>query len=653
MLNNINKAIMAQFAEIQNEVNATRDCSTLSMEIAHMVAGGKERIYLNQLAARLTGWVLDKATANVIGEDVIITVFPEQAKRSYKQSLNASIYMVASYAVLMNGYTSADILETALTNWLEDDKIELETALDCKAVAQAIITQFIKDGILESQDDEGQLDTGERFRGHPVTAEVQTKREETIAHMWATAPPKMKPMLHPVSWNTRGECCIPNLTFKEKVTMDFVISLNIMGHTGYKVNPQIRGLIKRKIKRGQYDADQLQAMKSFLQLDPMKVYYFPHTPDYRGRVYARGGLTTFQGVKDLRAAFDFAHSTKVDEYGLYLHIANACGFDKASIDDRIQWVRDNEQDLLTTPRSSLYAERARLAFVEYKDSGMTNIICRIDGTCSGVQVTSGLFLDAETGAAVNVGASTSADKPQDLYGLVADAALAGKGRASDKAMIKKYHRDITKQMIMILAYGAGERTLIDSVKNFLIDKKERHGNAKAIYKLIMDAITANYAAITKLNDNLQLELEELDLNKITYKLSDITVKLAPKNTEHLNLYGSAYTAKLLGKALPDGDALARGIAPNFVHSLDSELLRKAVRAMNKPVSCIHDDLGVQTGDVKEALQAVRTAYVEVIKAEPLRALYSAMGIVEEYELDREDVGELDLNDVLESAYLFS
>lgn len=299
---------------------------------------------------------------------------------------------------------------------------------------------------------------------------------------------------------------------------------------------------------------------------------------------------------------------------------------------------------------NLYAERARLAYIEYKETGLTNIICRIDGTCSGVQITSGLFLDPETGKAVNVGKSLPSEKPMDLYGLVADTAIKLVKRGAEIKLLKKYHRHITKKLIMILAYGAGERTLIESIREFLVEKGERTSHAKSLYKVIMQAIRQDYPAITKLNDDLQLELECEPVKKVTYQLSDMTVTIKPMNSEHLNLKGSAYTAKLVGKKFADSDALARGIAPNFVHSLDSELLRKAIRTVGGDVSAIHDDLGVHSNQVEKALQALRTAYVETIQAEPLKALYEGLGIGDEYEAI--DKG-LNLDDVLQSSYLFS
>lgn len=649
MLNNINNPITRLFAEIQNAVADNAACETLEQECAFMVAGGKERIYLNTLASTLTGNIINRITANVVPEETI-RVYAAGVKKKLEQSLNASLYMVACHSLLLSGYTNRDIIETALINWADEDNIMTSFKIDYSQVANDIVAQMQRDGILETEVEQAQTPDGAFFNAHGLVEGLIELRLATMIKLWDNAKPKMKPMLHKLTWQLNGTCELKNLTFKEEVTQDFIDSLNRMGHTPFKINRAIKAQVKRNLNRGVYPLEQEQSFDELIRLDPDKVYYLPHTPDYRGRVYARGGLTTPSGVKDMRAAFDFAELTKVDEYGLFLHIANAYGYDKASITDRLQWVKDNHISLMTTPQKNLYAERARLAYIEYKETGYSNVICRIDGTVSGVQMTSGIFLDAKTGAAVNVGKSSPDDKPQDLYGLVAETALKLAKRGTDKALIAKYMRDLTKQPIMILAYGAGEKKLIDSIHDFLAAKGERTTNSKSVYKIIMAAIESAFPAITRLNKQLQREIEYNPLSKLSYQLSDIKVKFKPTNTEHLNLYGTSYTAKLVGKRLPDADALARGIAPNFVHSLDSELLRKAVNIIDTDVSCIHDDIGVQSGQVRKALQAVRTSYVEVIQSEPLKALYTGMKIPEEYFPD--DNG-LVLNDVLESAYLFS
>lgn len=643
MLNHLNKEIITAYTSIQADEDNNQACASLGQEIAYMVAGGKRRIYLNELASSQTGWLINKLTSNVVDEQEI-TVYPENAP-SAKQSLNATLYTVASYAVLMNGYTSQKLLATALEHWFEQDQPDFE-AMDWEALALDIVTIFIRDGILSGDEDQGRMNDGAWFSAFPATEEVLKHRIDSLETMWSKATPKMKPMLHKVTWQSNGTCEIPNLRLTCKGGAEYIAAFNRMNHTGFKINAAIRAEVLKELELCEMDEEKERTLDALAELNPETTYYFPHTDDYRGRAYARGGLTTPQGIKELRACFDFARYTKVNEYGLFLHIANAYGQDKISIDERLQWVRNNHLYFMTTPQKNLYAERARLAYIEYKTTGESNVICRIDGTCSGVQLTSGLYLDAKTAKAVNVGASLPSDTPQDIYGIIADRAIL-LANGKEKKTFQDYHRNITKKVIMILAYGAGEQTRQKAVKEFLDEKGEK-GNVKKLEKLIMKAITLEAPAITKLNKNLQRLLKAKPTHKVTYKLSDVELKFSNFETEHLNVRGSVYSAKLVGSRNKDTDALARGSAPNFVHSLDSELLRKAVNIIDSDVSCIHDDIGCQSGEVIRALQAVRVAFVEVIERDPLADLYKALG----GEYIKQDNG-LKLRDVLESTYLFS
>jgi len=650
MLNSINTPIAKLHAVIANAVLDNVDCTTPEMERAYMVASGKAQVYTQQLVTRLTGNLIARVSMPLI-EDETVRVYLQGSKKRYFQSLNDSLLMVGFHSVLLSGFTNSAIVGKAIENWLFNDKIKTEQTLDVLAIAEQFISQLITDNILEKEEDTAQMDEGGYYKAHSLTKDLLELRVNTMIILWEQATPKMKPMRFPLTWQLDGTCELENFTFKEQVKQPFIDALNRMGHTQFKINPVIRAMVKRKLNKGGYTTtEQKREMNALIKLKTNDCYYLPHTPDYRGRVYPRGGLTTPAGCKDMRAAFDFMEYTKVDEYGLFLHVANAHGFDKISITDRLQWVKDNHIALMTTPSKTLYAERSRLAYIEYKETGISNIIARIDGTVSGVQITSGLFLDAKTGAAVNVSASSPDDKPKDLYGMVATKAIKLSNRGISKSLLEKYGRSLTKQPIMILAYGAGENKLIDSIKLFLAENEEKTTAARDLYKVIMQAIAKEFPAITRLNEQLQRELVESPLTKLVYKLSDMTVKIKPLNTDALKMVGNDYSCTLQGKGLPDSAALARGISPNIVHSFDSELLRKAVNIIDTDVSCIHDDIGVQTNQVRKALQAVRTAYVEVIKAEPLKQVYIGMDIEEEYWKD--DNG-LNLNDVLESTYLFS
>ena len=310
MLNLINKPIVEAYAQIDNDYNANIACSSKYMELDFMVAGGKRRVYTSQLATKLSGTIIAMVSADCTAEEQIRT-FPVGMKttKGMRQSLNASLYMVAAYSVLINGYTSHNHIQTALENWADEDNIQATKPLDFASLTTAIIAQFQLDGVIAKETEQGQGEDGQQFQGFAATAEIQKLRIETMHKLWDNAKPLMKPMLYPLTWYKRGKrvvCDLKNLYFTEEVTQDFIDSFNRMGHTGYTVNGAIRAEIKKKLKRGQYKQQQdnqpIEAtMLKALSLAVGKTYYFPHTPDYRGRGYARGGLTTFQGIKDLRA----------------------------------------------------------------------------------------------------------------------------------------------------------------------------------------------------------------------------------------------------------------------------------------------------------------------------------------------------------------
>ena len=650
LLNQLNSFYIKASAKIAQDIDENKACATLEQEIAYMVAGGRERITLETLATTFAGKLIAPILkAEPCNEELVI--HPREAQRPYTQNKKASIYTVGAYSVLMSGYTSVKAVKTALKNWVETD--QPETKIKCGYWAKRIVSDFIKYEIIEDKEEVGRLTTGEYFKAYPVTGAVQFDRITKYAEMLENARPRMKPMKHKVTWKLDGTCEIPNIRLNAvNPTQHYIDALNKTGHTAYKLNAAILGEVWSKAEQGIYAqmdtrGDSItRSIDALTALDTEQAYYFPMMDDRRGREYMLGGMTTPQGFKDMRAAWDFAEYRPVNEEGLFLHIANAYDMDKISIDCRIAWVKSNHEMLMNQPASNLYAERARLAYVEYKTTGKTNVICRIDGTCSGVQITSGLYLDKQTGATVNITPSKKSDIPADLYGIIAKAAqkLAAPKEAK---LFAKYGRKLTKDVIMILAYGAGQNTRIKAVEAFL-ELVGDTGNAKQLEKNIMAAIRLEASAITKLNTNLQRVLNAKPTHEVSYKLSDVTIKLSNVTREHLTVRGTAYSTMLAGEAKADLDKFAAGIAPNFVHSLDAELLRKAINRIDDDVSPIHDDIGVHSDSIGKALKAVRKAYIETIEAQPLAALYKALGA----QYFPQDNG-LDLQSVKKSKYIFS
>ena len=665
-LNAVNEVLIKEFAAIQVSIDDTQACSTLEMECAHLNARGKERLWLPQMATQLTGTMIARM-ADVIEEREIVVYPVGTGKRT--QGLNPSLKMVALYSTLMSGFTDVKTITTALDGWLQEDSISEN--LDTEQLAIELVTSMINAEILNSDTGRAITDTGAWYEAHGCTEQINDLRVLTMRNLWEKAQPRMQPMKHTITWRAdfKGNaiCEIPNLKLmngKSTVSPDFIKAANKASHTGYVINSAIRAELELWLEAGEMPElpedeqaaleavnkyeDKVRIVEELMLLPINETMYFPHTADWRGRFYARGGLTQFQSIKECKAIFDFARYVRpLDPKGLYLHVANAHGMDKVSITKRVEWVRDNMQEIIAGGLATdIYAKRSALALSEYSETGETNVICHIDGTCNGTQWTAVMFRDPKTGKLVNVCSSTLDDNPYDLYGVIAERAVK-LATGAEKQAIQRHMRNLTKNPIMTLGYGAGDNTLIEQMTEFLAEKGE-HANAKKVIKAVMTAIKLEAPALTKLTANLKRILKAKPRNTLTWNAFDLEVKAENWSTEDLNLHGTSYTAKLTGTREADDDGLARGISPNYVHSMDSAHLRAVIRNATCELSCIHDSVGCPADMVLEVNQLIRVEFYNINQTDLLANIYEAL------EADYTDQrGKYDIKDVLEATYIFS
>lgn len=174
--------------------------------------------------------------------------------------------------------------------------------------------------------------------------------------------------------------------------------------------------------------------------------YFPWNLDYRGRIYPMCPALNPQGDDTQKALLLFAEPTPLssDDALKWFYIAGAgfAGLDKIPFDDRIQWVLDNEDNILQSAASPLtYTwwdevageespmeflafcfefERLRVYQSDHDGSAVgfkSGLPISFDGTCSGLQHFSMLLADEIGGKNVNL---IPDEKVHDIYQVVAD-----------------------------------------------------------------------------------------------------------------------------------------------------------------------------------------------------------------------------------------
>lgn len=371
--------------------------------------------------------------------------------------------------------------------------------------------------------------------------------------------------------------------------------------------------------------------------------YFPYQLDFRGRIYAVPHLNP-QGSDHQKALLRFANGKPLGSEGwkwLAIHGSNTAGYDKVSLEDRVEWVLDNEEEICAIAENP-YDNRGWCGsignveidkpwqflsfcfewagYCKYGESFVSKLPVAMDGSCSGIQHFSAMLRDEIGGKAVNL---IPADLPQDVYGMVAkkvieqaeadvvsgtedelkhtDEGVAYVKRGT-KVLAKQWlefgiTRKTTKRSVMTLAYGSKEYGFKEQLMEDIIRPAKNSGNfpfewdgyqaaqymAKAIWVAVNKVLVKAGEAMRWLQTAASLAAKE-DLPVRWTTPVGFPVVQAYADTEARRVK-TAINGKLMFLLMhQDTDKLNRrkqssGIAPNYVHSCDAaHLMLTVVRA---------------------------------------------------------------------------
>lgn len=218
-------------------------------------------------------------------------------------------------------------------------------------------------------------------------------------------------------------------------------------------------------------------------------FYFPHNLDFRGRAYPVPPNLNHLGADLARSLLLFDEGRVLGEAGfrwLKIHIANLCGNNKASFDDRVKWSEDLMPKILGSaknpfeemwwstsenPFQTLACCREIANAMSLDDP--TQYVCRLpvhqDGSCNGLQHYASLGRDFGGGQAVNL---VNSETPQDVYSRVLDVvlrrfqedieqepsrlrkeAIHSENKEFAKRLLNVVNRKVIKQTVMTSVYG--------------------------------------------------------------------------------------------------------------------------------------------------------------------------------------------------------
>ena len=429
--------------------------------------------------------------------------------------------------------------------------------------------------------------------------------------------------------------------------------------------------------------------------------YMVYQLDFRGRAYCVPNYLNPQGTDYAKALLMFSEGKPIDDNGachLAIHGANCFGFDKVSLQERIDWVQKNQEQILSCASDPLanlwWAKEADspfqfLAFChewagwcEQGEGFVSYIPVSADGSCNGLQHFAAMLRSSTTGKEVNL---IPSEEPHDIYQKVADR-VTEKLADMDDPLAKLWlefgvKRGCTKRPCMVLPYGGKQYSFSDFVMDYIMEQKEK-GNmhpfgedafkastflARIIWESIGEIVHAATDAMSWLQRSSRIASSEgLPIRWDTpcnFPVLQAYNETRPYQIQ-TKLLGSTFKPALYkdtGKL--DKNRQSNGISPNFVHSIDAAHMMITIDVATQceiySFAMVHDSYGTHAADAELMWWCLRKAFVE---------MYSQTDVLEDFRADLLGVlpkhrhteiepvpskGDLDITVVEDSPFFFA
>ena len=413
----------------------------------------------------------------------------------------------------------------------------------------------------------------------------------------------------------------------------------------------------------------MEAVQRFKSKDK---FFIPWSFDYRGRAYPIPAFLTPQDTdfgKSLLSFAEPAYMTPEAEDWLAFQVATTYGLDKATMQERLDWVKNNthliscvasdpilhihEWEAADEPWQFLSACDEYYHCVLKCDRHFTSLPVATDATCSGLQILAGLAKDKNTASLVNV---LPSDKPQDAYAVVARTATPYCPNSIRNYMDRK----VVKRVVMTVPYNAKPFSNRGYIKDALlekgieIDKDDLTKTVIAVRNAMDEVVPGPMAVMTWIEEEVAkaIDLGKTELTWSTPSGFVVTQKLMKKELIQLEL-------QLLGRckltvATQDSDKVDKqhhknATAPNLIHSLDASLLHFSALAFNAPIALIHDSVLCRATDMSTLSAVVRETYMHLFAEHNyLQDFADQIGA----ETDPPIIGDLEPSSVIDSTYFF-
>jgi DNA-directed RNA polymerase len=435
-----------------------------------------------------------------------------------------------------------------------------------------------------------------------------------------------------------------------------------------------------------------------------EVFYFPHMLDFRGRMYPIPSDLTPQGNDLNKGLLLFKEGKKVereDAIWLAVNLANSFGIDKVSMEDRVKWVLEREDEWRAidedpyendqwtsadggdAPWQALAAIFEWAGYLRDPEGFLSHLPVRVDGSCNGIQHLSAMVRDEQGGRAVNL---VPSDKPADVYSEVSArltrALEQGMEDGEPEAFIwlalfeGQAPRSVSKRPVMILPYGGTLHAYFQYTLEWL-DKHDPQHIAIAeneTFKMVGYLVRKLWKIVGTHLPRPQEVMRWLQKNSaLACETGKPSWWITPSGFHCRQFYGVIKSRQI--NTLIDGQryqvnineatnkldpqAQAKAIAPNFVHSQDASCLTLAVNLAQDngitAITTIHDSVGTHAADCWKLYGCLREAFIENYQTDVLGDFQEACKSLNPNAKswpEPMEHGDLDLEAVRQSDYFF-
>ena len=395
-------------------------------------------------------------------------------------------------------------------------------------------------------------------------------------------------------------------------------------------------------------------------------FYYPYSADFRSRLYCVPYFLQPQGdakARGLLQCWDGMPIENQEQTDAYMISgANHFGVDKCSFEDRIQWVKDNEENIRAVhkdPLDCLWWTEAEgsaweflawcLEYVEFLDHWgpspfKSHLPVNVDGVNNGLQCYALALRHAPTAEAVSV---SPGDEPADIYQKVADLVTVKLEKSTHphaKGWLQfcngRVPRAASKKPCMTLCYGSTmyscQRSITAWYDELRLEGKptpfslETYDHCTYLARLMWDAIGETVKAAKVAMDWLHKAAETCSSYDIPLRWTTPIVGFPV-----LQRY-SKWTTKRIKSSVGEvcrkhiyredqeainGRRVRQATPANLVHSWDAAAMQltihRASEAGIKDFACIHDSYGVHAHHVPALNKILREAWTDIFSENPL------------------------------------